>query len=116
MKFIIDSPMTYRSVNAKGKEMNKWISTYKYVLLPDELSYDAFIEEVRAKALMLDKAYPRTKPLHVSITSYEVGTTRIEVYPEKNPDKLVFIVHIYLVRGEYVFAESSQIKLEGGLR
>ena len=44
MKFFIDEPKTYLSVNNKGRAMNKWISTFTHVLIPDELSRDAFIE------------------------------------------------------------------------
>lgn len=53
MKFFIDEPKTYLSVNNKGRAMNQWISTFTHVLIPDELSRDAFIEAVRAKASML---------------------------------------------------------------
>lgn len=114
MKFITDSPLTYRSVNNKGKKMNDWILTFTHILLPDELSRDAFIESIHAKASMLDREYPRTIPLHVSISNHDDGCTRIEVYPNHNPDKSVFILHVYLVRGEFRFSESTQLRLEGG--
>ena len=52
MKFFIDEPKTYLSVNNKGRAMNKWISTFTHVLIPDELSRDAFIEAVRALSLI----------------------------------------------------------------
>ena len=68
MKFFIDEPKTYLSVNNKGRAMNKWISTFTHVLIPDELSRDAFIESVRAKASMLDEEFPRTKPLRVDVS------------------------------------------------
>ena len=115
MKFFIDNPKTYLSVNNKGRVMNKWISTFAHVLIPDELSRDAFIESVRAKASMLDEEFPRTKPLRVDVSRN--NDIHIEVYPDKNPYNTVFIVHIYPVRGEFRFCESTNPKiLEGGLK
>ena len=113
MKFFIDEPKTYLSVNNKGRAMNQWISTFTHVLIPDELSRDAFIEAVRAKASMLDEEFPRTKPLRVDVSRN--NDIHIEVYPDKNPYNTVFIVHIYPVRGEFRFCESTNPKiLEGG--
>lgn len=115
MKFFIDEPKTYQSVNNKGRAMNKWISTFTHVLIPDELSRDAFIESIRAKASMLDEEFPRTKPLRVYVSRN--NDIHIEVYSDKNPYNTVFIVHIYPVRGEFRFCEASNPKmLEGGLR
>ena len=115
MKFFIDKPKTYLSVNNKGRAMNQWISTFTHVLIPDELSRDAFIEAVRAKASMLDEEFPRTKPLHVDVL--RGNYIQSSVYPEKNQFNTVFIVHIYPVRGEFRFCESTNPKmLEGGLR
>ena len=99
----------------KGRAMNQWISTFTHVLIPDELSRDAFIESIRAKASMLDEEFPRTKPLRVDVSRN--NDIHIEVYPDKNPYNTVFIVHIYPVRGEFRFCESTNPKiLEGGLK
>lgn len=115
MKFFIDEPKTYLSVNNKGRAMNKWISTFAHVLIPDELSRDAFIEAVRAKASMLDEEFPRTKPLHVDVI--RGNHIQISVYPDKNQFNTVFIVYIYPVRGEFRFCEASNPKmLEGGMK
>lgn len=115
MKFFIDEPKTYLSVNNKGRAMNQWISTFTHVLIPDELSRDAFIESIRAKASMLDEEFPRTKPLHVDVL--RGNYIQISVYPEKNQFNTVFIVNICPVRGEFRFCEASNPKmLEGGLR
>ena len=114
MKFFIDEPKTYLSVNNKGRAMNKWISTFTHVLIPDELSRDAFIESIRAKASMFYEEFPITKLLYVAVSR---KNDHIEVYPDKNPYNTVFIVHIYPVRGEFRFCEASNPKmLEGGLR
>lgn len=105
MMFFIDEPTTYASVNNKGREMNEWISTFTHVLIPDELSRDAFIEGMRMKTAMLDKKFPRTIPFYVSVSNGN-DKTRIEVYPKQNPNKLVFLLYIYLVRGEFQFSEN----------
>lgn len=105
MMFFIDEPNTYLSVNNKGKAMNEWISTFTHVLLPDELSRDAFIEGIHVKATMLDKEFPRTIPFYVSVSNGN-DKTRIEVYPKQNPNKLAFLLYIYPVRGEFQFSEN----------
>lgn len=105
MMFFIDEPTTYASVNNKGREMNEWISTFTHVLIPDELSRDAFNEGMRMKTVMLDKKFPRTIPFYVSVSNGN-DKTRIEVYPEQNPNKLVFVLYIYPVRGEFQFSEN----------
>lgn len=115
MMFFIDEPNTYLSVNNKGKAMNEWISTFTHVLLTNELSRDAFIEGIHVKATMLDKEFPRTIPFYVSISNSN-DKIRIEVYPKQNPNKLVFVLYIYLVRGEFRFSESSSFQLKGGIR
>lgn len=115
--YFINEPTTYRSVNNKGLAMNQWISTFTHTLVKDELSLDAFIQSIRTKALMLDKEYHRSTPLHVDISNSKDGLTYIQVYPQKNPEKMVFTLCIYRVRGEFRFSESIQIQqLEGGLR
>lgn len=101
MKFFIDEPNTYLSVNNKGKTINDWIRAFTYVLLPNELSRDAFIESIHAKAIILDKEFPRTVPFHVSVSNDADRCTRIQVYPKHNPNKTVFILDIYPVRGEF---------------
>lgn len=115
MRFFVDSPNVYASVNAKGKAMNEWISTFTHVLLLNELSRDAFIEGIRLKAAMLDKEYPRSKKLYVSVGNIsDTNHVQIMVYPEQCPNKLVFILSIYLVRGEFRFNESDPLAIEGG--
>lgn len=114
MMYFISKPIPYRSVNNKGLAMNKWISTFTNMIIPDDLSRDVFIESIRAKATMLDKEYHRSAPLHVDISNSKDGLTYIQVYPPKNPEKTVFTLCIYRVRGQFRFSESSQIQLEGG--
>lgn len=101
MKFFIDNPKTYLSVNNKGRVMNKWISTFAHVLIPDELSRDAFIESVRAKASMLDEEFPRTKPLRVDVSRN--NDIRIEVYP----DKIRIILSSSLIFIQYAVSSAS---------
>lgn len=116
MMFFIDEPRTYASVNNKGREMNEWISTFTHLLILDELSRDAFIEGVRMKAAMLDEKYPRTKPLHISFGSHLANWTRLDIYPKHDPDKPVFFLNIYMVRGEFQFSEKPQLDKKGGVR
>lgn len=116
MMFFINEPTIYASVNNKGKEMNEWISTFTHMLIPDELSRDAFIEGVRMKADILDKKYPRSKPLHISFARHLANWTRLEVYPEHYPNKTVFFLDIYMVRGEFQFSEKPQLDKKGGVR
>lgn len=106
MRFFIDAPHVYSSVNNKGKEFNEWIYSFKHVLIVDQLSCDAFVESVRKMAATLDEKYPRTKRLYVSVTEYH-GDDHIfiSVYPEQQPEKQIFILSIYHIRGDFRFGE-----------
>ena len=113
MRFFIDRPNTYVSVNNKGKEFNEWIYSFKHVLIANELSRDAFIEGIRQKASMLDAKYPRTRKLYVSVTEHHGDDCIfISVYPEHQPEKQVFILNIYHVRGDFQFSEHITPALE----
>lgn len=113
MKFFIDCPHTYVSVNNKGKEFNEWIYSFKHVLIANELSRDTFIEGIRQKATMLDTKYPRTRKLCVSVTEHSGDDCiYISVYPEEQPDKQIFILNIYHIRGDFQFCENVTPRLE----
>lgn len=117
MRFFIDAPHVYSSVNNKGKEFNEWIYSFKHVLIVDQLSCDAFVESVRKMAAMLDEKYPRTKKLYVSVTDHH-GDDHIFIsaYPEQQPEKQIFIMSIYRVRGDFRFGESAVPAIENKVK
>lgn len=108
MRFFIDDPMTYRNVNNKGVALNKWIASFKWHLIPDELSRDAFIEGIRQKAALLDREFPRSKKLEMTVVKMIQGSLYIEVHPQQQPDAHIFSLSIYPVLGDFRFSERAE--------
>lgn len=118
MKFFISKMDTYAVVNNKGIALQKWLNAFGHKLLPDELSKDAFLEEVRQKMAELDVQFSRSKALVLSKTSIDGGLSlHITVYPKEAPEKTVVRFYIHKVTGEYRFNEKVSIEAQkGGLK
>ena len=115
MRFFISKMDDYSVVNNKGLALQKWLKDFGHKLLPDELSKDAFIEQVRQKIADLDKQFPRSGLLTLSRTSIDNGLSLyVSIYPIKNPEKTVVRFYIHKVVGEYRFNEAIYPKLEEG--
>lgn len=118
MRFFISKMDDYSVVNNKGLALQKWLRDFGHRLLPNELSKDAFIEELRQKIADLDKQFPRSRSLTLSRTSIDNGLSlHVSVYPKENPDKTVVRFYIHKVTGDYCFNEKVSIESqEGGIR
>ena len=118
MKFFISKMDDYSVVNNKGLALQKWLKDFGHKLLPDELSKDAFIEEVHQKIADLDKQFPRSGLLTLSRTSIDNGLSLyVSIYPIKNPEKTVVRFYIHKVIGDYRFNEKVSIDSQkGGLK
>ena len=118
MKFFISKMDHYSVVNNKGLALQKWLKDFGHRLLPNELSKDAFIEDVRQKIAELDKLFPRSRSLTLSRTSIDNGLSLyVSVYPKENPDKTVVRFYIHKVIGDYRFNEKVSIEAQkGGLK
>lgn len=104
MAYFINKLQQYANINAKSKELNSWISKYLYVLLPDELAYNDFLEYIKTNVEDMNVCYFRSKPFVVSIkkpSSSESDETTVVVSVADQPNKWIFILSIRKVRGLY---------------
>lgn len=118
MKYFINEPIRcpHPRVTKKEKALISFLEGFSSMLLPDNLSLDAFIEEIRAKAAMLDKEYPRTLPFYIHVVGSEDDGDKIIFVTSKDYfGERLFDVDIYRVRGEFRFREPApHTLLEGG--
>ncbi len=109
----IEKPNTWSPANRKCKELQEYVDQFKNCLIPDDLSRDALIEDIRHKVDELNQAYPRTKKLvvnhHDNYVSCQPEFRKIE-------DEYVFTFHFLPVRRTYRFSEKAAASLlkEGG--
>ena len=109
--YYIERPSTWRAANRKCAELQDYVSQFRNCLIPDELSRDALIQELRQKVKELNDAYPRTKRLTVSFNFNDF----VSCYPEdQHVDEYVFIINIHPVLKTYRFAEKANALKEGG--
>ena len=115
MMFFVSKISTWSSVNNKGREVQIWLDSFAHHLLPNELSKDALIENIRVKLQDFDRQFPRTTPLVMSKVCIDAKTPiYITIYPKDHSDKYVSSFYIHKVVGEYRFNEAIYPKLEKG--
>lgn len=113
MKYFIERPATWSPANKKCKELLDFVEQFENTLIPDDLSRDALVEDIRHKVEELNQAYPRTKPLTVTDRD-----NHIACFPQ-NPtfaDEYVFTIRTEPVRRTFRFSEKAAASLlkEGG--
>lgn len=110
--YFIERPNTWRAANKKCAKIQEYIEQFCNCLIPDDLSRDALIEELRHKVEELNDSYPRTKKLVV-----DLGITNDYVSchpdPRTSDSDSIFTMSIYPVLRTYQFAESAAVLEEG---
>ena len=72
MMFFVSKINSYSCVNNKGREVQKWLESFAHHLIPNELSKDAWIEDLRLKLQDFDEQFPRSTPLFLDKTSIHI--------------------------------------------
>jgi len=111
MMYFIQRINTWSPANRKCKELQEYVDQFKNCLIPDDLSRDALIEDIRHHVDTLNQAYPRTKKLAV-----DFNDNFLSCFPEDRQvaDQYVFTFHILPVRRTYRYFEDVNLPLEGG--
>lgn len=65
MMWYISNPHLGNSNNAKIKELHEYMQRYSRLLIKDEATRKAIINEIEKVVSQLNEKYPRTKPLAV---------------------------------------------------
>lgn len=106
MSFFVQHLSTYAAKNRAWKKMTDYVSKYEYVLIRDECSRDALVEELRTKVDDINAEHPKLKPIRFSSGNMGGNSFRVSASVDKLgcPDT-VFIMDIVRVRSIYEFSE-----------
>ena len=117
MMYFTGSLSTCRPANRKCAEIQEFVEQFTNCLFADDLSRDAFVEEIRRKVEQLNEAHPRTKRL-VVIGDYRPGLSSVSCYHKGRicNYESVFTIRILPVRRTYRFAETDAALKEGGAK
>lgn len=90
----------YQNVNAKGREIQKFVDKYINVLF-EEKSMKRFFKSVKEMCERMDEENPRTIPFIVSWTETTVNNGkayRLEISQKERPDNLILSMTFTLVQ------------------
>lgn len=111
MRYII-SPSLGKAANRKIKELHEYVAKYSNCIVMDDLTRDAIVNELREKVDELNAAYPRTKPLEVSMN---FGRIIMCCQKERPTDDYAFSILLYEVkRVVELKGKTLENKEEGG--
>lgn len=101
MMYITTNLIIYQPKNKACKELCDFVKKYAYILLKDELSLDAMIEEIRTKVNDINSTYPKLKPLKFGASENRINTS---IFTQGSPD-YIFFIDYHKVRSIYQFSE-----------
>ena len=109
MMFFVESLNTYVPKNRAWKKLCDYVGIYKYVLVKDEISKDALVEDLRQKVNEINAEHPKLKPIKFSAGACGGSHFRIDASVDKMgcPD-MVFILDIVKVRSIFQYCESKE--------
>jgi len=90
----------YQNVNAKGREIQKFVERYINVLF-EEKSLKRFFKSVKEMCETMDEENPRTIPFIVSWTENIIKngkSYRLEISQKERPDNLILTMTFTLVQ------------------
>lgn len=113
MRFFVQHLSTYAPKNRAWKEVTDYVTKFERVLIPDEISRDALVEELRLKTEEINAQHPKLKPIRFSAGNLDSTSFRVSASVDKCgcPDT-VFSLDIVRVRSVYQFSESVKGVIE----
>ena len=67
MMYITTNLTTYSPKNKACAEICDFIKSFEYIIVADECSLDAMIEEIRVKAAQINANNPRVRPMRIDL-------------------------------------------------
>lgn len=101
MMFITTHLQTYSPKNRACQELCDFIKNFEHIVIADECSLDAMVEEITLQIANIKARYPKIKPIYLSRTN-----SRIEaiISSQGSPD-YVFFLDYHKVKSTYRFSE-----------
>lgn len=113
MRFFVQHLSTYAPKNRAWKKFIDYVVKFERVLIPDEISRDALVEELRLKTEEINAQHPKLKPIRFSSGNLDGTSFRVSASVDKCgcPDT-VFSLDIVRVRSIYQYSESMKGVIE----
>ncbi|WP_270243864.1 hypothetical protein [Phocaeicola coprocola] len=92
--YFIDHIQTYKAVNRKGDELQKYILRFEHCLIKDSRTLGEVKENIRRRMEELDARYPRTLPM-----SFHPEGNQWNIHVKGRPDSPVCILSVTPVKG-----------------
>mgnify|MGYP006979892606 CR=1 FL=1 len=107
MSFFVQNLSIYAAKNRAWKKLTEYVGHFEYVLIRDECSRDALVEELRAKVEEINAECPKLKPIRFSAGNNGEGCFRMDASVNKMgcPD-MIFTMNIVKIRSVYQFSEN----------
>ena len=105
MMYFIQNLQTYSPKNRKCIALLKYVASFENVLIKDQVSLDALVEELRIKVDEINAEFPKQKEIHYSAGDLGAGEFRIDASMNNMgcPDT-IFIMTICKVSRLYQFS------------
>lgn len=101
MMYFISHIESYSSVNAKGREFQKWLDGFAHKYVTGHTEKKILIEKIKLKIAALDNKYPRSKPIRMVCTAATYGMSLLVTFnPAGNPDQTIARFYIHDVKGK----------------
>lgn len=113
MSFFVQHLNTYAAKNRAWKKVTDYVSKFEYVLIKDECSRDALVEDIRTKVNEINTEHPKLKPIRFSAGNLGGNSYRISASVDKmGCPNMVFTMDIVKVRSIYEFSERVKGEIE----
>lgn len=103
MRYFIEDVRIYKSINKKGEDFQKFVIPLSQYLVADEHSLDVLKSNIMNHIELLNRTYPRSKPLTLDVSRHLRGQTW-KIHVQFDSDKIVAMIYIYEVRGDIQYS------------
>lgn len=109
MRFFVRYLNTYAPKNRAWKKITDYVTKFERALIPDDISRDALVEELRLKTEEINAQHPKLKPIRFSAENLNNTVFRVSASVDKCgcPDT-VFALDIVKIRSIYQYSENTK--------
>ena len=103
MRYFIDVVRIYKSINKKGEDFQKFVIPLSQYLVADEHSLDVLKSNIMNHIELLNRTYPRSKPLTLDVSRHLLGQVWT-IHVQFDSDKIAAMIYINDVRGDIQYS------------
>ena len=107
MRYFIEDVKIYKSINKKGEDFQKFVIPLSQHLVADEHSLDVLKANIMNHIKLLNRTYPRSKPLTLDVCRHLLGQVWT-IHVQSDSDKIAAMIYINDVRGDIQYSLHPQ--------